>query len=498
LWDNGGMKFEAHTSIDSNTHHENTDKKLDNIFKSENLDKYYGDGAIKQCKDKVLVTLGHNKSVKILNDLENDNELLNIYKEEEEKHTFSFADEKYWERLNSLNEILYNEKSHEISQKDFQFVKDFSERDTFLLNQVFGNYDYLQKYLPEKLFKDKSLDAIVFFLRYCDSLDKDYFSSIAPTSYKYGSLHAENSSNRTHLFECIEAFLSLAEGDQEISNKIILLINNLQKKTAEKLFAKYGEIVDEANNVANYVSENIKGENNQDLNNTISETLLMKGKNLLSEYGDKVKVCKKEDCASVAKELEERLKSIQASTLTFGATVKELVKRGEFNMEEFKNLSLEETTSDNIEEKDKKSMNAIAYENTRQYPDRLAEYWYGTAKEALDKKKENEEFIIVRHKSDIASFMRVQENPDGSYYGASFNVNPFIKGSRIGTELLKKVIDDYTKKGDFTAEVWADNPMLQTYIKDFGFEIDGEIDNYHDTGVKVVKIIKRKQENKNT
>lgn len=302
----------------------------------------------------------------------------------------------------------------------------------------------------------------------------------------------------------MRTFLSLEHGGQAMGDKILSLGETLPKEVAEKVFAKYGEIVNEANNVANYVSENVKGGNNQDLNTTISETLLTKGKNLLSEYGDKVNDCKDEKgikCEDVAQELEEKLELVEASMLTFGATVKELVKRGEFNIEEFKNVSLEETNADSIEDIDKKSMQAISFQNTRQYPEKLAEYWNGTFANSLENPNKNESFVLVRHKNEIASFMnvsfmRVKENEDGSYYGASFNVNPHVKGSRIGTELLKKVIDDYTKKGDFTADVWKANPMLQTYINDFGFEIVGKEENYNNTGATIIKIIKRKQKDK--
>lgn len=275
--------------------------------------------------------------------------------------------------------------------------------------------------------------------------------------------------------------------------KIRSLAEILPQETAKKIFEKYTEIVDDTENVASYVEENTNTEDTENLKQIIIETLLHKGKDLLAEYGDKVAVCKDEDCSGVAKELEEKLNLFQVSTLIFGATVKELVKKGEFNLEDFKAISLEETSSDDISDTDKKSMRAIAFENTRQYPDELAQYWYGTAKDAIEGKNSNEKFIIVRHKKDIASFMRVQENADGTYYGASFNVNPFIKGSRIGTELLKKVIEEYSQKGDFYADVYENNPMLNNYIDQFGFEVVGRQENYQNTGVNIVKIVKRKK-----
>ena len=76
-------------------------------------------------------------------------------------------------------------------------------------------------------------------------------------------------------------------------------------------------------------------------------------------------------------------------------------------------------------------------------------------------------------------------------------MNPLLQGSRIGTEFMKKVINQFTETGDFNAEVWSENPMLKNYIEKFGFEENGEIENYHDTGTTIKKITRRKQVNQN-
>lgn len=101
---------------------------------------------------------------------------------------------------------------------------------------------------------------------------------------------------------------------------------------------------------------------------------------------------------------------------------------------------------------------------------------------------------MVRFKEDIAGFMRVKDIDSTTVYGASFNINPSIKGSRIGTELLKEVIREYSETKDFTADVYEKNPMLDIYTKDFGFEIVGTTENYHNTGTTVLQIVKRKKE----
>jgi len=127
-------------------------------------------------------------------------------------------------------------------------------------------------------------------------------------------------------------------------------------------------------------------------------------------------------------------------------------------------------------------------ENTKQYPEGLREYWRGTLRDGLLNENPAQLVVSVKYKGDVIAVMRVIEREDGSWYGASFNVNPTVKGSRIGTELLKKVIDDLAKDKPFVADCYAENPMLDTYINKFGFKISNTIDNYHDTGATVHEI----------
>jgi len=463
-----------------------------NVFNIENSELYTWHPVWK-IKDKIIVANRECDEIRIYNGSEKDDDML-LYFWQKGLEAYHWQDAEHGALIKEFEDNLYK-NSHTINSADFKFIKDFNENDKRLLNKVFNYKVFLNDFKLSFQSKDLSLDEIVSFLRYCEKLKLNDFNEnfLKPTLDQKNNMH-----DVTNMASYFRAFLSIEHGGQDMALRIMYLAEILPQETAKKIFEKYTEIVNETENVASYVEENTNTKDTENLKQIITETLLRKGKDLLAEYGDKVAVCKDEDCSSVAKELEEKLKLFKVSTLTFGATVKELVKRGEFNLEDFKAISLEETSSDNISDTDKTSMSAIAFENNRQYPDELAQYWYGTAKEAIEGKNSNEKFIIVRHQKDIASFMRVQENADGTYYGASFNVNPFVKGSRIGTELLKKVIEEYSQKGDFYADVWADNPMLQNYIKDFGFEIIGEEENYKNTGTKVIKIVKKKQENKNT
>ncbi len=292
----------------------------------------------------------------------------------------------------------------------------------------------------------------------------------------------------------VRTFLSLEHGGKEMSDKILTLGEKLPRQNAELLFKKYGEIIDEVNNVAEYFSVSLAKNATPEIIEQTKEQLLIKGKEMLAYYADHAKTCAEQECVDLGTELETRLKDLKASVVLLGSAVKTLVERGEFNLQDLKDIEIS-YDEHGLQEKDKAAISAMSHENTKQYPEKLRDYWRGTAEQALEHPAPGETFISVKYQGEIVVVMRVIPQNDGSFYGASFNVNPNIRGSRIGTELMKEVIDNYTKQGDFVADCYEHNPMLENYTGKFGFEIIDTIENYHDTGATIKKIIRRKQAN---
>jgi len=245
--------------------------------------------------------------------------------------------------------------------------------------------------------------------------------------------------------------------------------------------------VDAASEVADIVRENLGEYATPEIIQNAKEKLLVRGKNLLEEYADKVSICEGVTCEEIGHELLEELELAKTSAFAFSEVCKILVERGEFSFEDFKDIELAYDKSP-IPEKMIQEITAMHRENTKQYPEGLREYWRGTLHDGLEKENKNQLLVSVKYKGDVIACMRVVQQYDGSWYGASFNVNPTVKGSRVGTELLKKVIDDLAKDKPFVADCYAENPMLATYIEKFGFTITNTEENYHDTGAKVHEI----------
>ncbi len=355
------------------------------------------------------------------------------------------------------------------------------------LPHIFGliwSNDSFRKEIEKNIgisFSEYSLPEQIQIMSFLTKATKEKASELKSFSNKFGQ-------------QGFRTFLSLQQGGIEMGEKILTLGEKIPQESAHLLFKKYSEIVDQVENITDYLSESLGEKVSPELVQSVRDHLLINGKNMLSRYAKEANKCTDTECENLGKEIEEQLSSIKTSVILLSSVVKTLVEKNEFNFDDFKNIEISYDRS-KLSSKNISDIYMMVEENTKQYPEKLREYWRSTAIKGLQNPEPNEMLIYVKNKEDILSFMRVTPQPDGSFYGGSFNINPLLQGSRIGTEFMKKVIDQFTETGDFNADVWSDNPMLKNYIEKFNFEENGEDGNYHDTGAKIKKIIRRKQAN---
>lgn len=286
----------------------------------------------------------------------------------------------------------------------------------------------------------------------------------------------------------MRTFLSVEQGGGEMGDKILTLAEKLSEESVKILFEKYGEIIDEVDNIASYLNNSVEGKVlPQEVINSAKENLLVRGKDLLNNYAVKAGVCNGEECANIGKELEEKLSNIKASLLLFASACKSLSEEGLLSIEDLANTDLE-IIHGGIDEKTQEEMKRIFKENRPNYSKELLDDVTKEFEDALKNSKENQTFYILRNNKDIASFMRLDEQEDGSIYGASFNVRTELRGSSIGTELMKKIVVKESSSRLFKILCYEKNPMLEKYKTEFGFNVVGEIDNYHNTGEKFYKM----------
>ncbi|MFM7088068.1 MAG: GNAT family N-acetyltransferase [Candidatus Paceibacterota bacterium] len=285
----------------------------------------------------------------------------------------------------------------------------------------------------------------------------------------------------------LRTFLSLAHGGRDMGDKILTLGEKLPNDSAELLFKTYSDMVDATEEVGNLLRESLGEKATPEFINQAKDSLLLGGKDLLEKYAKKANICEDMECDALGQELQERLSLAKRSVFAFSYACKTLVERGKFSFEDFKKAKLAYDKSPLPEAMQAKII-AMHTENTKQYPPKLRDIWRDTLKDGLQNPNPNQLVVSASYEDEVVSAMRVIQREDGSWYGASFNVNPTVQGSRIGTELLKKVIEDLAKDKPFVADCYSENPMLKTYIKKFGFQITKKIPNYHDTGELVYEI----------
>lgn len=297
----------------------------------------------------------------------------------------------------------------------------------------------------------------------------------------------EKSNKEEDKINKLKSFLSIEHGGKEMGDKILELGEKLPKKSAEILFKTYSQMIDATDEIETLLRENLGEKATPELINEAKESLLFGAKDLLEKYAKKANTCQGIECETLGQELEERLSLAQKSIFAFSYACKTLVEKGEFSFEDFKKAKLTFDKSPLPEEMQNKII-AIHEENTKQYPEKLKNLWRGTLRDGLKNKNPDQLIVSVSYEDEIVSAMRVIKRPDGSWYGASFNVNPTVQGSRVGTELQREVLENLAKDKPFVADCYSKNPMLDNYLNKFGFKITKEMENYHNTGELVYEI----------
>jgi ribosomal protein S18 acetylase RimI-like enzyme len=362
-----------------------------------------------------------------------------------------------------ISKIFPNVKESNLEQECFDFLFFISEENYESLKNDFG-------FNPEEL----SIEEQLYFLNYIKNKNLVEINKVEDFTKKY-----KISGFRT--------FLSIEQGGKEMGDKILLLGEKLPKESCDILFKTYGEMVDATSDVADLLKNNLGEKATLELIESTQESLLFSGKELLERYANKAQTCEGESCKKLGQELKERLSLAKRSVFAFSHACKVLVERGEFSFEDFQKAKLSYDQSPLPEEMQNKII-AMHEENTKQYPEGLRDRWRGTLRDGLANENPDQLVVSASYEDEVVAAMRVIKRKDGSWYGASFNVNPTVQGSRIGTELLKEVLKTLAKDKPFVADCYSKNPMLKTYLEKFGFKITKEIENYEDTGELVFEI----------
>jgi hypothetical protein len=268
-----------------------------------------------------------------------------------------------------------------------------------------------------------------------------------------------------------KSFLSLEHG-QEMGEKILTIGEKLPVEEANKIFAKYAEIIATTEKIKDYLIENFGKDKDysEETVQSITEKLLGKGKDLLCDFADNPK-----DPMQIVEDLEK----YQTDLLLFAGTFKTLKKQGaKVELEDFKNVKTEVLSGAELPDETRKVMFKIADENWKQYPMLHDIVMKGLSK-ALN--AGDNKFYVVNYGKDTVGFIRFDPVGEFELYAGSLNIRTALRGSSIGEALLQNILAKEAQEKNLEATAYPRLPIAPRYIGEFGFTVDGVIPNYENT-----------------
>jgi hypothetical protein len=278
----------------------------------------------------------------------------------------------------------------------------------------------------------------------------------------------------------LRSFLSLEKGGQEMGQKILDIGEKYDQETADKIFAKYAQLADYAQDSARYLAKEFNIDDEAKAQE-IAEHLLRRGKALLS-------VCAEENLSS--EQVVYKLNNIKAETDIFKESFK-LVKSGgeKFSLENINSIQLKIKAGVELlrEEKTVKQMKEIYLENYHNFPEEFKQKII----ESLDKKLANPQakFYTLYHNGEIVAFNSFTPQEDGTVHFANFNVDPRYNYAKLGEAMMEVSLDKEAQENTIVAEAIEGLPIAETYLNKKGFQKTGEIEL---AGVKLINIRKEK------
>jgi ribosomal protein S18 acetylase RimI-like enzyme len=186
----------------------------------------------------------------------------------------------------------------------------------------------------------------------------------------------------------------------------------------------------------------------------------------------------------------EKLEKIKSSLLLFKTIFKTVIKEHpELGFGYFKNLDFKISEGKEISETDRAAMISIIEKNYSDLEERKI------ALAGLEKGLKNKRtvFEILRHKSEIVSFLRFdriwdQEPPAPDSYFGSFNTNPDFQEASIGDAMIRECLNEEAYLHILEAHTFPDKKITSKYVEEAGFIIEDIELNYMDTGKALFRI----------
>ena len=380
------------------------------------------------------------------------------------------------EQPNTINDTFEFKKENQIITKE--------DLALFKVSSSLGFRDYIQKILELNL-STIDIKNQFYFLNYIQGKTEDELNKFKKFIRKSKS-DVEKSVK-------LKTFLSIEHGGKDMGDKILKIGENLPE-VAQKVFAKYGEIIDSVDNVEQEIKNIYKNEEiPANIYLSIREVLLKEGVNLLLKVSDNINNKEKIDEEKILKDLEE----VKTNTIILGSSYVELYKEGiKVPIEDI--TKIEEVSTKNISDKEKEKL-LHDYRNGRsEVESKNLELMNILEKEFENElsNKENTLFVVRFDEDIIISAVVDKKDKDILYIGGLTFVDE-VRNPAIGVSAMESVLKRFSDY-KIQALVAAKNPIVRMYLKRFGFKIIRELPREENAGelyyeIERPKIIKEEK-----
>lgn len=387
----------------------------------EKLIKYFELGDITQKKDSIV-------KAKVLDFVY---ETLFLPKQGE-------SEEEKKQRLLYLNE--FTEKYHKLSQN-----KIFSETGIYLNNLTL-----------------KEQGSFIFYLNSLDEAsNKERLVNFINNYREFG----------------LRTFLSIQEGGKEMGDKILTLGEKLPEGVAQKVFQKYGQIIDNVDRITDFAKNNFSKEvkTNPDSIQKTEEALYSKGKQILSQVYNDIKNKKEINLGDVSRQLDR----INADTITTFAIFKQAVKSGErLPLESIEGSMFSKKRAGDFSVEEKEEMSELYDKNYRHHQDKeliteIKKYFNSAF--APESNKSKNYFYTFEKDNKIRAFVRFEEIEKNNLYASALNVDEASKNFGLGESMMDQALRKEAENNTLRASCLIDSPSNMRYFEK-GFISSGFIE----------------------
>ncbi|HET8574817.1 MAG TPA: GNAT family N-acetyltransferase [Candidatus Paceibacterota bacterium] len=265
--------------------------------------------------------------------------------------------------------------------------------------------------------------------------------------------------------DAFRAFLSLEHGE-EMGESIFTLGEQLKSATAMRVFRKYADILDEIHDAEEFlrVSGVNEMENQEEIISQISYNLSRSGKDLLKNFSTRAEKENKDEA-----QLLEQLRKVESETTLMAAVFKTLKEENsDFDIEALEDTSIEIVSGEDLLQNENhiERMRKVYAKNYANYPEEFQKIILDSFRRKLE--DPNTRFYVLKHADEVVGFDSFTKNEDHLYFG-SFNVDTNFAGSKLGTAMMEKTLDEEAKQARIEADGNPKEAIARGYINKKGF-----------------------------